>query len=84
MNELLAQFINLLGAVLLMLAFAMISQRRILSLIALFTLQGAVLVLSTVVVGVSHGLGTMSKDPRTGFDTPPASVVCVRRGASFE
>jgi len=51
MNELLAQFINLLGAGLLMLAFAMISQRRILSLIALFTLQGAVLVLSTLVVG---------------------------------
>jgi hydrogenase-4 component E len=51
MNELLAQFINLLGAVLLMLAFAMISQRRILSLITLFTLQGAVLVLSTAVVG---------------------------------
>jgi len=51
MNELLAQFVNLLGAMLLMLAFAMISQRRILSLIALFTLQGAVLVLSTLVVG---------------------------------
>ena len=51
MNELLAQFINMLGAVLLMLAFAMITQRRILSLIALFTLQGAVLVLSTLVVG---------------------------------
>jgi len=51
MNELLAQFINMLGAVLLMLAFAMITQRRILSLIALFTAQGAVLVLSTLVVG---------------------------------
>ena len=50
MNTLLAQFINLLGAVLLMLAFAMIAQRRVLSLINLFTLQGAVLVLSTVVV----------------------------------
>ncbi len=50
MNALLAQFINLLGAVLLMLAFAMIAQRRVLSLINLFTLQGAVLVLSTVVV----------------------------------
>ena len=50
MNELLAQFINLLGAVLLMLAFAMIAQRRVLSLIQLYTLQGAVLVLSTVVV----------------------------------
>jgi hydrogenase-4 component E len=51
MDELLAQSINLLGAVLLMLAFAMIAQRRILSLINLFTLQGLTLVLSTVVVG---------------------------------
>jgi hydrogenase-4 component E len=51
MAELLAQSINLLGAVLLMLAFAMISQRRILSLINLFTLQGLALVVSTVVVG---------------------------------
>jgi hydrogenase-4 component E len=51
MNELLAQSINLLGALLLMLAFAMISQRRILSLINLFTLQGLALVISTAVVG---------------------------------
>ena len=51
-DQLLAQFVNLLGAMLLMLAFAMISQRRILSLIALFTLQGAVLALSTLVVGI--------------------------------
>ena len=51
MSEILAQFVNLLGALLLMLAFAMISQRRILSLINLFTLQGLTLVVSTVVVG---------------------------------
>ena len=51
MSQLLAQFVNLLGALLLMLAFAMISQRRILSLINLFTLQGLTLVVSTVVVG---------------------------------
>jgi hydrogenase-4 component E len=51
MSTLLTQFVNLLGAVLLMLAFAMISQRRILSLIHLFTMQGATLVLSTAVVG---------------------------------
>ena len=50
MNALLTQFVNLLGAMLLILAFAMISQRRILSLIHLFMLQGATLVLSTVVV----------------------------------
>ncbi len=55
MSEILAQFVNLLGALLLMLAFAMISQRRILSLINLFTLQGLTLVISTVVVGyVTH------------------------------
>ena len=50
MSVLLTQFINLLGAVLLMLAFAMISQRRILSLIHLFTMQGLVLTLATTVV----------------------------------
>lgn len=55
MNSLLTQFVNLLGALLLILAFAMIAQRRILSLIHLFTMQGATLVLATVVVGyVTH------------------------------
>mgnify|MGYP000879405125 FL=1 len=55
MNQLLTQFVNLLGAVLLILAFAMISQRRVLSLINLFLLQGATLVLATAVVGyVTH------------------------------
>ena len=51
MSLLLTQFVNLLGAVLLMLAFAMISQRRILSLIYLFTMQGFTLALATAVVG---------------------------------
>ena len=55
MSEFLAQSINLLGAMLLMLAFAMIAQRRILSLINLFTLQGLALVVSTVVVGHATG-----------------------------
>lgn len=50
-STLLTQFVNLLGAVLLMLAFAMISQRRILSLIYLFTMQGAVLALAAAEVG---------------------------------
>lgn len=55
MNALLTQFVNLLGALLLILAFGMIAQRRILSLIHLFTLQGATLVLATAVVGyVTH------------------------------
>jgi hydrogenase-4 component E len=55
MNPLYGQLINLFGAMLLMLVFAMISQRRILSLIHLFTLQGAMLVVSTALVGwVTH------------------------------
>lgn len=44
------QFINLLAALLLLIAFAMLAQRRILSLINLFALQGFVLALSTFVV----------------------------------
>src|SRR5437868_6895221 len=51
MSPLFGQFINLLGAMLLMLAFAMISQRRVLSLVHLYTMQGVVLVLATAVVG---------------------------------
>ena len=44
------QFINLLAALLLLIAFAMLAQRRILSLINLFAWQGFVLALSTFVV----------------------------------
>jgi hydrogenase-4 component E len=51
MSDLVAQTINLLASTLLILAFAMISQRRILSLIHLFTAQGATLVAATLVVG---------------------------------
>jgi hydrogenase-4 component E len=51
MTELVGQLINLLAAILLMLSFAMISQRRILSLIHLFTAQGATLVAATLLVG---------------------------------
>jgi hydrogenase-4 component E len=47
------QIINLLAAILLLIAFAMISQRRILSLINLFALQGFVLTISTGVVAYS-------------------------------
>src|SRR3990167_5857659 len=49
-NTLLTQCINLFATVLLVLAFAMIAQRRILTLIHLFTLQGASLVAATLVV----------------------------------
>jgi len=47
------QLINLFAALLLLLAFALLTQRRILSLINLFAAQGFVLVLSTLVVAYS-------------------------------
>ena len=47
------QLINLFAALLLLIAFAMLSQRRILSLINLFALQGLVLSASTAVVAYS-------------------------------
>jgi hydrogenase-4 component E len=47
------QFINLLAAMLLLIAFAMLSQRRILSLINLFAWQGALLAVSTFIVAYS-------------------------------
>ncbi len=55
MSAFITQFINLLAAILLMLAFAMLSQRRILSLIYLYTLQGATLVAATAIVGYVTG-----------------------------
>jgi hydrogenase-4 component E len=45
--------INMCAALLLLIAFAMLSQRRILSLINLFALQGLVLSISTAVVAYS-------------------------------
>jgi len=54
-----SQFVNLLAAVLLMLAFAMISQRRILSLIQLFTMQGIVLVLAELLGGLQFFAGEL-------------------------
>jgi hydrogenase-4 component E len=47
------QFVNLLAALLLLIVFAMLSQRRILSLINLFAWQGLVLSVSTFVVAYS-------------------------------
>lgn len=49
------QLINLLAALLLLIAFAMLSQRRILTLIYLFAWQGLVLALSTTIVAYSTG-----------------------------
>jgi len=53
MSQYYGQFINLLAAVLLLLSFAMLGQRRILSLINLFMAQGAVLCMSTAVVALA-------------------------------
>jgi hydrogenase-4 component E len=49
------QMINLMAALLLLIAFAMLSQRRILRLIHLFAAQGLVLSLNTVVVAATIG-----------------------------
>ena len=49
------QLINFLAALLLLIAFAMLSQRRILSLIYLFAWQGFVLALSTTIVAYTTG-----------------------------
>ncbi len=45
-----AQLINLCAAIMLLLGFAMLAQRRILTLINLFMLQGVVLFVSTLIV----------------------------------
>lgn len=50
---LLGQIINMCAALLLLIAFAMLTQRRILSLINLFALQGLILAFSTSVVAYS-------------------------------
>jgi hydrogenase-4 component E len=49
------QVLNLLAAILLLLTFAMLGQRRILALIHLFTLHGATLVASAIVVAYITG-----------------------------
>jgi hydrogenase-4 component E len=49
------QLVNLCAAVLLLLSFAMLTQRRILSLINLFAAQGLVLCLSTALVAALTG-----------------------------
>ncbi|HSD61251.1 MAG TPA: formate hydrogenlyase [Burkholderiales bacterium] len=55
MAPLTGQFINGLAALMLLLAFAMLSQRRIRLLINLFAAQGLVLTLSTLIVGLTIG-----------------------------
>ena len=52
-----SQLVNLLAALLLLIAFAMLAQRRILTLIHLFAWQGAALAASTFIVAYSTGQG---------------------------
>ena len=52
-----SQFVNLLASVLLLIAFAMLSQRRILTLIHLLALQGAALAAATFIVAYTTGQG---------------------------
>ena len=51
MIKFLPQLINLFATLILMLSFAMISQRRIVTLINLFTMQGAALVAASILLG---------------------------------
>jgi len=55
MSPLVGQVINLFAAVLLLIAFAMLAQRRIVTLIHLFALQGLALVGSTTTVAWATG-----------------------------
>ena len=50
-----AQLINLFAAVILLLSFAMLAQRRVLQLVDLFALQGFTLFLSTLVMAFKTG-----------------------------
>ncbi|TAK38571.1 MAG: formate hydrogenlyase [Betaproteobacteria bacterium] len=50
-----SQLVNLLAAFLLLLAFAMLAQRRVLTLIKMFAWQGAALAASTLIVAYSTG-----------------------------
>jgi hydrogenase-4 component E len=50
-----AQIVNVLAALLLLIAFAMLSQRRVLTLIKLYAWQGAALAASTAIVAWSTG-----------------------------
>ena len=55
MTHFTGQLVNLFAAALLLISFAMLSQRRIVTLINLFALQGAALVGSTVTVAYATG-----------------------------
>jgi hydrogenase-4 component E len=54
-GSLASQLVNLFAALLLLLAFAMLAQRRVLTLIHLFAWQGGALAVSTAIVAYSTG-----------------------------
>ena len=54
-GQLISQLINLCAALMLLLGFAMLSQRRILTLINLFMMQGMALLASTLIVAYTTG-----------------------------
>lgn len=58
-DALTSQIVNLCAAVLLLLAFAMLAQRRTVALVDLFTAQGLALAVSTLVVALNTGHGHM-------------------------
>ena len=66
-----AQLINLCAAVILLLAFAMLAQRRVMPLINLFGFQGLVLAGSTLVVAVTS---TESSDQKATLIIEPLSL----------
>ena len=59
------QVVNLLAAFLLLLAFAMLSQRRVLTLIHLFAWQGAALAASTLIVAYRSEERRVGKECRS-------------------
>ena len=74
-NTLLTQSINLFATGLLVLAFAMIAQRRILTLIHLFTLQGASLVAA---VAAKNKPFSIDRKPMT-WGTALARTIIIRK-----
>ena len=81
------QLINVLAAVMLLIAFAMLSQRRILSLIELFAWQGVVLAASTFIVAgptsVDGFVGDVNFNPIDGIRRTFGQVTVVPAPAAL-
>ena len=72
MANLTAQLVNLFASALLLIAFAMLSQRRIVTLINLFAFQGLALVGSTVTVALATGQTHLLYSAAITFAQTPA------------